>query len=82
MISAPRTPPKPCPPDCTKPCCTDPLARWAAQLNAPRHADDSWTAVDLQRPPKHRTEPTDHLPDFARFDADFAELHRRIGGTS
>ncbi len=63
---------------CTCKGCDHPDTRFFQALNEPRHRDDLWQAVDLQRRPR----PVHHQPpavDLDQFDRDMNDLTRRIG---
>lgn len=83
MISAPRTPPTPCPHGCTCTTCTDDLTAWAAQLhNRPGDRLPPW---NLQRDrPRRRHPRNDRTFDVSAFEEYMANLSRRIteGGQS
>lgn len=93
MISAPRTPPPPCPLGCSCNVCGDDLVRsWADDAQQVRRSPDEWRAVDEQPRQKAASHVPDLTPrpmnfdgfeqDVERFDRDMAALHERLrGGT-
>lgn len=79
MISAPRTPPAPCPAGCTCAICGDDLTGWVGELRSINCAN-RWQAVDLKRPPptvEHRPAVTRPTINVEAFAADMDALTRQ-----